>query len=155
MSAPNFADEPQVLYRMFDADGSLLYVGITVHVGGRFDHHRRNKPWWTDVARIELQHFPDRGSVEDAERDAVVSERPRYNIALVPVPPRPAKTAAPPVRRTPQRTVGVDDELWEDCLLIAEAKRQNLTDVMRAALVEFREENRALLDRERARGVDG
>lgn len=57
-------------------------------------------------------------------------------------------------RLTKQRTVGVDDELWKDCLLIAEAKRQKLSDVMRAALVRYREDNLETLERERARRAD-
>lgn len=48
-------------------------------------------------------------------------------------------------RKTPQRTVGVDDELWADCHAIARARRQRVSDVLRAALVAYRDENRALL----------
>jgi hypothetical protein len=50
------------------------------------------------------------------------------------------------VRKTPQHTVGVDDELWQDCKLIAKARRQKLSDVLRTALVDYRAENRDLLD---------
>lgn len=49
-------------------------------------------------------------------------------------------------RKTPQRTVGVDDELWADCHAIARVKRIRVSDVLRAALVKLREDNRALLD---------
>ncbi len=49
-------------------------------------------------------------------------------------------------RKTPQRTVGVDDELWADCHAIARARRQRVSDVLRAALVAYRDENRRLLD---------
>lgn len=49
-------------------------------------------------------------------------------------------------RKTPQRTVGVDNELWRDCHAIAKVKRVRVSDVLRGALVEFREENRVLLD---------
>ena len=50
------------------------------------------------------------------------------------------------VRKTPQRTVAVDDELWNDCLAIAKARRQKLSDVLRSALVGYRDLNRALLN---------
>lgn len=48
-------------------------------------------------------------------------------------------------RKTPQRTVGVDDELWSDCHAIAKVKRIRVSDVLRGALVQFREDNRDLL----------
>lgn len=51
----------------------------------------------------------------------------------------------PPVRRTTQHTVGVDDELWADCMAIAKVRRQRISEVLRAALVAYREQNRALL----------
>lgn len=49
-------------------------------------------------------------------------------------------------RKTPQRTVGVDDELWADAHAIARARRQRVSDVLRAALVAYRDENRDLLN---------
>lgn len=49
-------------------------------------------------------------------------------------------------RKTPQRTVGVDDELWADVHAIARARRQRVSDVLRAALVAYRDENRDLLN---------
>lgn len=54
------------------------------------------------------------------------------------------------VRKTPQRTVVVDDELWEDCKAIAAARRTRISDVIRARLLDYREENAALLAELRA-----
>lgn len=139
------ADRPQVLYRMYDQAGALLYVGITVHLGGRFDHHRRTKPWWTDVVRIEMQHFPNRAAVEEAERLAVAAEGPRYNVHLTDVPFTAAGAGSPSVRRTKQRTFTVNDDLWNDCKLIADARRDRLSSICRAGLVKFVNENRHLL----------
>lgn len=51
----------------------------------------------------------------------------------------------PTVRRTKQRTVVVDDELWADCHAIARARRTRVSDVIRAKLLEFRDENAQLL----------
>jgi hypothetical protein len=55
-----------------------------------------------------------------------------------------------PPRKTPLRSVGVDDELWADVHTIARARREAVSAVMRAALVRYREENLALLEAERA-----
>lgn len=50
------------------------------------------------------------------------------------------------VRKTKQHTVGVDDELWDDCMAIAKVKRERVSAILRGALVRYREDNRALLD---------
>lgn len=38
------------VYHLFDARGSLLYVGVTDLPRRRFQQHRRKKSWWPDVA---------------------------------------------------------------------------------------------------------
>lgn len=48
------------LYRFYADDGALLYVGITLNPTGRWNDHRHDKPWWTDVADIKLETYPDR-----------------------------------------------------------------------------------------------
>lgn len=68
------------LYRFYDQTGALLYVGITSDPGARWPKHRRDKPWWHDVATITVEVHPDRDTVLAAERTAIVNECPRYNI---------------------------------------------------------------------------
>lgn len=68
------------LYRFFASDGALLYVGLTCRPEGRWPKHVEGQPWWTEVARIDLQTFPDRAAVALAEAAAIRLERPRYNI---------------------------------------------------------------------------
>ena len=67
------------MYRMFSADGTLVYVGCTGNVPKRLDLHRSATPWWDDVATVTVQHFPNRRSALDAEAQAIRSESPRYN----------------------------------------------------------------------------
>jgi predicted transcriptional regulator len=43
----------------------------------------------------------------------------------------------PTVRKTPQRTVGVDDELWQKAQRKARRRREKVSDVLRRALVEY------------------
>lgn len=80
MPAVQCTTEDHVLYRFFDARGNLLYIGLTVGAAQRFADHRRHKDWWPLVARIDVEHFPDRPSVVTAERAAIETEWPRYNI---------------------------------------------------------------------------
>lgn len=72
--------KPQTLYRMYDKNNVLLYVGITQQQVVRFYQHAREKSWWMEVDRITVTHYPDRNSVEAAELAAIQSESPRYNI---------------------------------------------------------------------------
>jgi len=69
------------LYRMFAADGGLLYVGISSRAAMRWEQHRGEKPWWSEVARITVEHFADRAAALAAELAAIRSEGPLYNIA--------------------------------------------------------------------------
>lgn len=75
-------DSVQKLYRHFSQDGELLYVGITARFPDRIAHHSRHARWWADVARIEIETFPDRESVLAAEAKAIKTEFPVFNIRL-------------------------------------------------------------------------
>jgi hypothetical protein len=68
------------LYRVFDVDGDLLYVGISRSVLRRIAGHSEGSPWWREVASIQVRHLADRSTAAAAEKDAIVNERPRYNI---------------------------------------------------------------------------
>lgn len=83
------------LYRHFDSSGALLYVGISVSALQRLKAHRDGSAWFDSIARVEIQAFTSRQEAEAAERAAIQSEKPRWNIRHV----APAK--APSVR--PQR----------------------------------------------------
>lgn len=71
---------PQALYRLYNAAGELLYVGITWNVANRMNTHRGLQPWWPEVADVQLETHPNRAAVLAAERVAIERERPRYNI---------------------------------------------------------------------------
>lgn len=69
------------LYRMFDSDGVLLYVGITSSPK-RLGQHQRNSAWWLAVARVEVEHYPTRADALAAEADAIRTEGPTHNVLL-------------------------------------------------------------------------
>lgn len=70
---------PTTLYRLFDTDDRLLYIGIAGNPGRRFEQHRITKRWWREVATIRLEHFDHRREAESAEISAIVNEHPAYN----------------------------------------------------------------------------
>src|SRR5690606_35262641 len=68
------------LYRFFSRSNELLYIGITNRIPRRLDEHGDDKPWYLEVARVEVEHHPDRHAALRAEKNAIHAERPRYNI---------------------------------------------------------------------------
>lgn len=71
--------QTHALYRFFGAGGTLLYIGITNSIPTRLKAHNRDKPWWLGVSRIEVEHYPSRQAVLEAERRAIIAEKPLYN----------------------------------------------------------------------------
>jgi predicted GIY-YIG superfamily endonuclease len=72
------------VYRLRDASGSLLYVGISDNPTQRFRAHQSTKAWWSDVVSTTLEWFPDRRSAALAEAAAIVEEHPLHNVRTAP-----------------------------------------------------------------------
>jgi hypothetical protein len=68
------------LYRHFNSDDVLLYVGITGEpVMRRVQGHRGRSSWFREISYIKLEHFQTRALAEIAEQIAILVERPLYN----------------------------------------------------------------------------
>lgn len=70
------------LYRYFDADGGLLYIGISNDPDFRWKDHlygssRRN--WPSEAVRRTVEWHDSRPLALKAETDAIKAERPRHN----------------------------------------------------------------------------
>ncbi|MCX4697021.1 GntR family transcriptional regulator [Streptomyces sp. NBC_01373] len=102
--------ERTALYRLFDVDERLLYVGITTEPKVRMKAHAADKAWWSEVSTREFEWFDSRGEAAKAEVAAIRAERPVHNhahntaaaLALLPV------IAAEPLRPRP-KVVTVDE----------------------------------------------
>lgn len=81
------------LYRIYDRDGILLYVGISRSFGRRWSDESHEKPWWGDVQRMTVDWYPTRQEAEIAESRVIRSERPVHNVAHN--RPRPALSRKP------------------------------------------------------------
>ncbi|MHC9292031.1 GIY-YIG nuclease family protein [Mycobacterium sp. LTG2003] len=69
-----------VLYRFFDEDGGLLYIGKTVQAWERFSQHRRGSAFFAEAATITLQRgFATELQLAEAEVAAIRTEEPRFN----------------------------------------------------------------------------
>lgn len=97
-----------VLYRAFDSDDALLYVGATTKPGQRLYAHGHDKDWWTEVDRITLEHFPTREDAFAAESQAIDLEQPRYNLSR----PRRVLTSEEIARRQAAREER--DREWQE-----------------------------------------
>lgn len=73
------AGQRYVLYRMFNECGQLLYVGATVNIGLRLRDHARLRPWWDEVARIDLERCDSHDELISKESAAILIEGPKYN----------------------------------------------------------------------------
>jgi hypothetical protein len=68
------------LYRHFDDQDVLLYVGITESLGDRTNSgHARTSDWVQFAVRAEAEWLDSRDLASSAERDAVRDERPVFN----------------------------------------------------------------------------
>lgn len=68
-----------ILYRLYSVTDELLYVGRTMSPRGRFHEHSKHDRW-NEVATIRLQHFIDAGALDAAEREAIRTENPLWNV---------------------------------------------------------------------------
>ena len=67
------------VYRMFNAAGVLLYVGISANFGERLKQHRADKAWWSEVEHWTVEDAPSRADALFLEAGAILSEHPLYN----------------------------------------------------------------------------
>lgn len=73
-------NSPHQLYRHFGENGELLYIGISLSVTTRLGQHRLTSPWFEKISRIEVEHFSNRIDALNAEKKAIKSESPKFNI---------------------------------------------------------------------------
>lgn len=74
---------PVSLYRLYDEEGVLLYVGVTSNLWQRLRAHA-GRDWWNKVARTTVEWIATREEGLKAEARAIEDERPLYNIHPTP-----------------------------------------------------------------------
>jgi len=70
------------LYRLYDAEGALLYIGISYSAIARYAQHKETQPWIGLVARIEVEPLGDvdRREAQRLERQAIHAQKPKHNV---------------------------------------------------------------------------
>ncbi len=69
-----------MVYRLYNADNELLYVGTTNNLERRMQSHRYDKPWWPNVADIQTETFASAVEAVEAERAQIKSLEPKHNV---------------------------------------------------------------------------
>lgn len=80
MSKTPLWERPTYLYRLYDVEEHLIYVGISDRWRARLNGHRKNSPWWGFVARAEVELHHDRRRAFAAESYAIHHESPPLNV---------------------------------------------------------------------------
>lgn len=70
---------PTALYRYFDADDLLLYVGISDRLRSRTGSHIAGSSWMDFAVRSTIGRHPARAIALDAEESAIKAEHPLFN----------------------------------------------------------------------------
>ena len=68
------------LYKIYNNDGRLLYIGISDKLLSRISSHIKRKPWSDEISIIRIDNFKSREELEEAERSAIGAEKPLYNV---------------------------------------------------------------------------
>ena len=72
--------EPHYVYRCYDADDRLIYVGMARDPKHRFLTHKRSHPEvFERTVRREVVEYPDRAHALAAEAEAIANEKPLLN----------------------------------------------------------------------------
>lgn len=75
----NLLETPTAVYRCYDADGRLLYVGMSINPQGRLASHRLYAPWFPRMVRFTAQWFPDRATARAEELRVMRAESSLHN----------------------------------------------------------------------------
>ena len=70
------------VYRFLDTDGILLYVGSTIDLPARRRYHEKHAPWWSSMADLQTERFPNIPAARAAEAVAIRTENPLHNKLL-------------------------------------------------------------------------
>lgn len=82
MSHHPLAEVRTYVYRIFDKEGRLIYVGASANPEARLLAHKHTSWWYPQVGRIKIKVYRTRTEATDAEKLAIRSEFPRWNVNL-------------------------------------------------------------------------
>jgi predicted GIY-YIG superfamily endonuclease len=74
-------DSPKLVavYKLFNSNGELIYVGKSVDLRERFSQHKNNSSWWGEVAEKTALYFDTEWEALAVEAELIQKESPKYN----------------------------------------------------------------------------
>lgn len=75
-----YAPDTVAVYRLYDLDHDLIYVGSSSNPKTRFVQHAQHHAWWEDVASWVVEWFPDRDAAREEEAHLIRTGSPLYNV---------------------------------------------------------------------------
>ncbi|KSG19089.1 hypothetical protein [Pseudomonas aeruginosa] len=98
------------LYRHFNAHGELLYVGISKSTFDRYMQHKYGSKWSEEIRSMTIEYFPSRAEAEDAERRAIIAEKPLWNVTHnQPEKPQETQKSATPKKIKAKSRFDIDE----------------------------------------------
>jgi hypothetical protein len=90
------------VYRAYDAQGALLYVGMTERLDKRLQLHRSKALWWPQMARLSCEFYETYGVAFNVERHEILDLDPVHNqIRRHPLETPPEPPAKKPAVQAP------------------------------------------------------
>jgi len=69
-----------ILYRQYDCDENLMYIGTSLAFFERLSGHRSHSHWFDRVSKITLERFDTKTLLLKAEKLAIIKEEPLFNL---------------------------------------------------------------------------
>ena len=67
------------VYRHYDKNGVLLYVGATYNWAIRYETHKYKAAWNNDLTWMKIERYDTKQKALLAEKKAIIKENPMYN----------------------------------------------------------------------------
>ena len=68
-----------ILYKHYDKEDNLLYIGVTEDITRRNSEHKCSSPWFKNVVRISEEIFESRDIALTEEKNQIAAEVPCFN----------------------------------------------------------------------------
>lgn len=111
------------VYRLYTAEGVLLYIGKANNPLSRVGQHAATKEWGPSIARATVTPYADSRDALDAEAWAIAIEGPVYNVSRPqPTGPRPPMATGPFAVWEVPASHPTAAQVWVDARSAAEAR---------------------------------
>jgi predicted GIY-YIG superfamily endonuclease len=78
---PGFGNDGETsVYRIYDRDKGLLYVGMGRNPENRWASHAERHAWWSEAASFRVEWYATRKEAAAEELRAIRSESPKHNV---------------------------------------------------------------------------